>query len=63
MKRTDYISWDEYFMGIAYLSSLFDEKSFFVGDAVSDDFGKDELVALINIRCILDSELEILYEL
>ena len=31
---------------IAYLSSLFDEKSFFVGDAVSDDFGKDELVAL-----------------
>ena len=22
MKRTDYISWDEYFMGIAVLSSL-----------------------------------------
>lgn len=31
---------------IAYLSSLFDEKSFFVGDNVSDDYGKDELVAL-----------------
>ena len=22
MKRTDYISWDEYFMGVAYLSSM-----------------------------------------
>lgn len=31
---------------IAYLSSLFDEKSIFIGNDVSDDFGKDELVAL-----------------
>ena len=31
---------------IAYLSSLFDEKHFFTGDDIADDYSKDELVGL-----------------
>ena len=47
---------------IAYLSSLFDEKSIFIGNDVSDDFGKDELVALAkkpDVLIFVQSALEI----
>ena len=33
---------------IAYLSSLFDEKYFFTGDNIPEDYSKDELGALVS---------------
>lgn len=33
-KREDYISWDEYFMGVAYLASMRSKRSEYTGRSV-----------------------------